>query len=283
MSSTWSNGIAQRRYGNEMAKALGSFHYTGAAPSLGATDDTDPKIESPKNSAFLRATLSMGYASGARGVQACQLLRSASLMRYKREIHGRTTGFHPAWHRDLVTFSQRFAKYLFHPSLVSLAHEDYEMEYQTATSAGALEIETLPLPAKADLARIAKVALQDAGCPVSDDPSVCTTPTETKVAWKPFQYQLAIDGKLYLIVHLWSRPGPDEANMDAATSGTKRPRLTNARVTAMGPSGKAPIATYALSPEYAFDGSKGWLRPLGASNKVAVPAFEQWTMVIFEY
>jgi len=86
MHSNWSKTLQFWSEGSERVRRYGGYHYTGGHPNLGA----DP---------FTQHAYSLSYACGARGTNIV-----APNVKHK------------PWYRELVTFAQRYAMYLFHPS-----------------------------------------------------------------------------------------------------------------------------------------------------------------------
>ena len=86
MHATWTKTRKVLRLGNELLQRFGAYHYTGGVPNSGAGP-------------FLLHAHSLSYAVGARTFGG-----------------GNSYGKYPPEYEAFLTFSQRFARYLFHPS-----------------------------------------------------------------------------------------------------------------------------------------------------------------------
>ncbi|MBM79808.1 MAG: hypothetical protein CMJ78_04355 [Planctomycetaceae bacterium] len=94
MHREWPKTLKFWSKGNDRVRRYGGYHYTGGHPNLGAD-------------AFIQHAYSLSYACGARATSVV-----APNVKHK------------PWYRELVTFAQRYAMYLFHPSLHPLMAPD---------------------------------------------------------------------------------------------------------------------------------------------------------------
>jgi len=136
MHRDWQRTLKFWSQGAERVRRYGGYHYTGGHPNLGA----EP---------FIQHAYSLSYACGARGTSVVA-----------------PNVNHKPWYRDLVTFSQRYAMYMFHPS----------MHLLTADEDGA--------------------ALGNRFNVESSRP----------VVWKPFGRTITDRGHFTMAAHLWNQP-----------------------------------------------------------------------------
>jgi hypothetical protein len=144
MHSNWSKTLHFWSKGSERVRRYGGYHYTGGHPNLGAD-------------AFIQHAYSLSYACGARGTSVV-----APNVKHK------------PWYRELVTFAQRYAMYLFHPS----AH---------------------PLTADGESRGFGKRFHVQSSRPV---------------IWKPFGRTITDRGQFTMVAQLWNQPLKDEMHVN---------------------------------------------------------------------
>ena len=143
MHRNWSKTLKFWSTGSERVRRYGGYHYTGGHPNLGAAP-------------FLQHAYSLSYACGARATGVV----SPNVR-------------HAAWYRELVTFAQRYAMYLFHPSMHPLAATDSRSAFSSRYSVEA------PHP----------------------------------LVWTPFGRTITDRGFFTMAAQLWNRPVRDEMNV----------------------------------------------------------------------
>ena len=143
MHRNWSKTLKFWSQGNERVRRYGGYHYTGGHPNLGA----DP---------FIQHAYSLSYACGARGTGVVA-----------------PNVNHPPWYRDLVTFAQRYAIYLFHPSAHPLVASDEGSRFASRFSVAA----------------------------------------SRPVVWKPFGRTVTDRGQFTMVAQLWNQPLDDEMHV----------------------------------------------------------------------
>jgi hypothetical protein len=144
MHRNWTRTLQFWSKGNERVRRYGGYHYTGGHPNLGAD-------------AFIQHAYSLSYACGARGTGVVA-----------------PNVNHKPWYRELVTFAQRYAMYLFHPS----SH---------------------PLTAGDGVSGLAGRFSVDASRPV---------------IWKPFASTVTDRGQFTMVAQLWNQPLKDEMHVN---------------------------------------------------------------------
>lgn len=144
MHSYWSRTLQFWSKGNKRVRRYGGYHYTGGHPNLGAD-------------AFIQHAYSLSYACGARGTGVVA-----------------PNVNHKPWYRELVTFAQRYAMYLFHPSMHPLASSD-----DGSGLANRFSVET-----------------------------------SRPVIWKPFGRTITDRGHFTIVAQLWNQPLEDAMHVN---------------------------------------------------------------------
>ncbi len=282
---SWTIASHALRRAVENTKRIGAYHYTGSMP-----------IYSYHNPDFHRATLAMTYAAGSRPTAVClpylfeESWKDMKLKeRRKREA---ASNSYPDDYIEYLSFAQRFAEYLFHPSMVAVGGEAQKADV-TNPSLG-------PRVVKVDTFR--EQACEDCGTGTCV-PADC-------VLWKPFEYQLFIGGKWYFIVHLFNRPQCEckEGACPTCNNGKQYTCERMDQMTRLPEAMKIPaevekaevhfrqpqlfdtsrLSAYVMSPEFAVDG-QDWRKTAHTETlpngllAVTVPKFQWWAMVIVEY
>jgi hypothetical protein len=143
MHRDWPRTLKFWSKGSERVRRYGGYHYTGGHPNVGAD-------------AFIQHAYSLSYACGARatGVVAPNVK-------------------HKAWYRELVTFAQRYAMYLFHPSMHPLAATEGDDKFASRYSVEA----------------------------------------SRPIVWKPFGRTITDRGDFTMVAQLWNRPIEEQMNV----------------------------------------------------------------------
>lgn len=144
MHRDWKRTLSFWNEGNKRVRRYGGYHYTGGHPNLGA----EP---------FIQHAYSLSYACGARGTSVV-----APNVDQK------------PWYTSLLTFSQRYAMYFFHPSMHPLTADDKDNAV-----GGRVSVES-----------------------------------SRPVVWKPFAGTVTDRGKFTMVAHLWNQPVRNEMNVN---------------------------------------------------------------------
>ncbi|MFP6763165.1 MAG: hypothetical protein VB858_06095, partial [Planctomycetaceae bacterium] len=144
MHRDWNRTLTFWNEGSKRVRRYGGFHYTGGHPNLGARP-------------FIQHAYSLSYACGARGTS----------------VVAPNVNQQP-WYTSLLTFSQRYAMYFFHPSMHPLTANEKDSEF-----GGRFSVKT-----------------------------------SRPVIWKPFGRTITDRGHFTMVAQLWNQPVSAEMDVN---------------------------------------------------------------------